>query len=79
MKTIGLIGGMSWESTVTYYQVINETIKKQLGVCTLQNVFYTVLILMKSRNIKRGENGIRAQMFCLKPHKHWNGRGQIIL
>ena len=31
MKTIGLIGGMSWESTMTYYQVINETIKKQLG------------------------------------------------
>lgn len=31
MKTIGLIGGMSWESTVTYYQVINETIQKQLG------------------------------------------------
>lgn len=31
MKTIGLIGGMSWESTVTYYQVINETIKNLLG------------------------------------------------
>ena len=31
MKTIGLIGGMSWESTVTYYQVINETIKAELG------------------------------------------------
>ncbi|WP_273089937.1 aspartate/glutamate racemase family protein [Cryptobacterium curtum] len=31
MKTIGLIGGMSWESTVTYYQVINETIQKELG------------------------------------------------
>ena len=31
MKTIGLIGGMSWESTVTYYQIINETIKEQLG------------------------------------------------
>lgn len=30
-KTIGLIGGMSWESTVTYYQIINETIKKELG------------------------------------------------
>ncbi len=28
MKTIGLIGGMSWESTVTYYKVINETIKQ---------------------------------------------------
>lgn len=31
MKTIGLIGGMSWESTVTYYRVINEEIKKRLG------------------------------------------------
>ena len=31
MKTIGLIGGMSWESTLTYYQIINETVKKQLG------------------------------------------------
>ncbi len=31
MKTIGLIGGMSWESTVTYYQIINTTIKEELG------------------------------------------------
>ena len=31
MKTIGLIGGMSWESTVTYYQVINEAVKERLG------------------------------------------------
>lgn len=31
MKTIGLIGGMSWESTVTYYQIINKTIKDELG------------------------------------------------
>ena len=31
MKTIGLIGGMSWESTVTYYRIINETVKEKLG------------------------------------------------
>ena len=31
MKLIGLIGGMSWESTVTYYQIINQLVKKQLG------------------------------------------------
>ena len=31
MKTIGLIGGMSWESTVTYYQIVNEVIKRELG------------------------------------------------
>jgi amino-acid racemase len=31
VKTIGLIGGMSWESTVPYYRTINETIKERLG------------------------------------------------
>jgi aspartate racemase len=31
MKTIGLIGGMSWESTACYYRLINETIKAELG------------------------------------------------
>ena len=31
MKTIGLTGGMSWESTVTYYKIINETVKEKLG------------------------------------------------
>jgi len=31
MKTIGLIGGMSWESTVGYYREINEGIKRRLG------------------------------------------------
>ena len=31
MKTIGLIGGMSWESTVTYYEVVNEVVKERLG------------------------------------------------
>ena len=31
MKTIGLIGGMSWESTVPYYRIINETVKERLG------------------------------------------------
>ena len=31
MKTIGLIGGMSWESTLPYYRHINETIKARLG------------------------------------------------
>ena len=31
MKTIGLIGGMSWESTLLYYQQLNEGVKQQLG------------------------------------------------
>lgn len=31
MKTIGLLGGMSWESTQSYYRLINEGVKSQLG------------------------------------------------
>ncbi|OBX05521.1 aspartate racemase [Gallibacterium salpingitidis] len=31
MKVIGLLGGMSWESTVSYYQIINQQIKQRLG------------------------------------------------
>src|SRR5690606_18338440 len=31
MKTSGLIGGMSWESSLLYYQIINETVNARLG------------------------------------------------
>lgn len=31
MKTIGLIGGMSWESSVEYYRIINEMVRERLG------------------------------------------------
>lgn len=31
MKTIGLLGGMSWESTQTYYRLLNEGVKTRLG------------------------------------------------
>jgi len=31
MRTIGLLGGMSWESTAHYYRVLNETVRDRLG------------------------------------------------
>jgi len=31
MKTIGLIGGMSWESSAEYYRIINQTVQERLG------------------------------------------------
>ena len=31
MKTIGMIGGMSWESSIEYYRIVNETVKEKLG------------------------------------------------
>ena len=43
MKTIGLLGGMSWESTVTYYQIINRLVKEKLGgLHSAQILLYSV-------------------------------------
>ena len=43
MKTIGLLGGMSWESTVPYYQLINRRIGDRLGALhSAQIVLYSV-------------------------------------
>lgn len=43
MKTIGLIGGMSWESSLEYYRLINETVKARLGgLHSAQSLMYSV-------------------------------------
>lgn len=43
MKTIGLIGGMSWESSLEYYRIINEKIKKELGgLHSAKSIMYSV-------------------------------------
>ena len=44
MKTIGLIGGMSWESTVEYYRIINEEINSRRGGSIQGNAYYIVSI-----------------------------------
>jgi aspartate racemase len=42
MKTIGLIGGMSWESSQEYYRIINETVKETLGgLHSAQSIMYS--------------------------------------
>lgn len=43
MKTIGLIGGMSWESSIEYYRIINETTKAKLGgLHSAKSIMYSV-------------------------------------
>ena len=43
MKTIGLIGGMSWESSIEYYRIINETVKAKLGgLHSAKSLMYSV-------------------------------------
>jgi len=43
MKTIGMIGGMSWESSLEYYRIINEAIKERLGdLHSAKSLMYSV-------------------------------------
>ncbi len=43
MKTIGLIGGMSWESSLEYYRIINETVKERLGnLHSAKSIMYSI-------------------------------------
>lgn len=52
MKTIGLIGGTSFESTITYYQVINETVNQILGEHnTAKCILYSVNFQDIERNV----------------------------
>jgi len=54
MKTIGLIGGMSWESSLEYYRIINEEIKKKLGgfhsaQCLMYSVDFAEIEVMQHK------------------------------
>jgi aspartate racemase len=43
MKTIGLIGGMSWQSSIEYYRIINEEVRDRLGkLHSAQSLLYSV-------------------------------------
>ena len=56
MKTVGLIGGMSWESTVTYYQLLNEGIKDALGgLHSAKVLLYSVDFFEIEALMSRGE------------------------
>ena len=56
MKTIGLIGGMSWESSAKYYQLINQEVKKQLGgLHSAKCILYSVNFEETQRYQAQGE------------------------
>jgi aspartate racemase len=56
MRTIGLIGGMSWESTIPYYRQINEVIKQRLGgLHSARLVLYSVDFHDLERCLQHGD------------------------
>ncbi|NPU83512.1 MAG: aspartate/glutamate racemase family protein [Syntrophaceae bacterium] len=64
MKTIGLIGGMSWESTIPYYRIINETVRERLGGLHSAKVF---LYSVDFHEIER-----------LQHEGNWDGAGEVL-
>jgi aspartate racemase len=63
MKTIGLIGGMSWESTQTYYRLINQGVKARLGgLHSARLVLYSVDFAEIEALQRRGDWAATAQI-----------------
>ena len=55
MKKIGLIGGMSWESTKVYYELINKMVKKKLGEfhsakCVVDSIDFQNIVALQHKN-----------------------------
>jgi aspartate racemase len=65
MKTIGLIGGMSWESSIEYYRIINETVKEKLGG------LHSAKSLMMTVDF--------AEIEKLQHEDHWDEAAQILI
>ena len=64
MKTIGLIGGMSWESTITYYEILNKEIAKVLGG------FHSAKIMMYNVDF--------AELEANMSSGNWDGNAKIL-
>lgn len=63
MKVIGLIGGMSWESTVEYYRFINEAVREKLGgLHSAKCVLYSVDFAEVAELQRRGQWAEAAQL-----------------
>lgn len=64
MKTIGLIGGMSWESTITYYEILNTLAREKLGG------FHSAKLILYSVDFAEIEN--------LQRSNQWQEAGQLL-
>jgi aspartate racemase len=64
VKKIGLIGGMSWQSSLEYYKIINEESNKILGGnSTVESIMYSTDLHGKLRHVDKGEYDILADEF----------------
>ena len=60
MRTIGLLGGMSWESTAVYYRRLNESVRDRLGgLHSAKVIMHSVDFEKHRRSCRRSTRGIR--------------------
>lgn len=65
MKRIGLIGGLSWQSTVDYYRIINEESAKRLGgLNNVESIVYSVNLNEMLEHMGKGEVEILGGKFA---------------
>ncbi|HEJ9033735.1 TPA: aspartate/glutamate racemase family protein, partial [Serratia marcescens] len=64
MKVLGLLGGMSWESTIPYYRTINEQVKARLGG------LHSAKIVLYSVDFQEVER--------LQHQGDWDGAGRLL-
>lgn len=75
MKTIGLLGGMSWQSTIVYYRLINEEVSRRLGgLHSAKIVMYSVDFAEIENMQRRSESGKPPECIWRKPRGIWSGR-----
>lgn len=80
MKTIGLIGGMSWESTIPYYSIINEYVKNRLGgLHSARIVLYSVEFDEIEKCQSRGEWEKSGEILADAARKLENAGAELIL
>ena len=77
MKTIGLLGGMSWESTVTYYQIINTVVRGAAGGLHSAKWSSTAWISTRLRPASPAGTGREAEI-CRPPPRLWSGRAPTL-
>ena len=77
MKRIGLIGGLSWQSTVDYYRIINEESAKRLGgLNNVESIVYSVNLNEMLEHMGKGEVEILGGKFAAvgkKLEEAWRG------
>ena len=80
MKTIGLIGGMSWESSIEYYRIINETVREKLGgLHSAKSIMYSVEFAEIESLQHQGRWEDAAQIMIMAAHSLENGGAEFAL